>query len=375
MVFWLYLRDYRFILALYSAQSTNNLLKLVKTKMASISVIIPCFNEEKHICKCLDSILSADPYYDSIEILIIDGCSEDKTLQQIEPYIKKYSYIRTIHNPNRTLASGWNLGVAESKGTIIFAMNAHAEIRRTYFHALITGMNKHEADCIGPLILTQPQEKTFFGELVATAISHPFGVGNSKFRTGCKIPMRVDSVHMAAYRKDVFTRFGGFNEQLIRSQDLEFNLRLAQRGGNVYLLPEILTDYYTRVDPRRFIQDTFRNGYWATKPYAYGCWVARFRHLVPMFLVLGLLVTGLASFVVQAFTHLFLMLFLSYLAGLFCVALSIAVTKKKAEYFPGMFCIFVAIHIPYGCGSILGFLSSLKSELFWRSMASKIITN
>jgi hypothetical protein len=91
-----------------------------------------------------------------------------------------------------------------------------------------------------------------------------------------------------------------------------------------------------------------------------------------MFLVLGLLVTGLASFVVQAFTHLFLMLFLSYLTGLFCVALSIAVTKKKAEYLPGMFCIFVAIHIPYGCGSILGFLSSLKSGLFWRSLASKI---
>ena len=77
---------------LYSAQSTDTMLKFVKPKMAAISVIIPCFNEEKHICKCLDSILSADRYYDSIEILIIDGGSHDKTLEQIEPYIKKYSY-------------------------------------------------------------------------------------------------------------------------------------------------------------------------------------------------------------------------------------------------------------------------------------------
>jgi glycosyltransferase involved in cell wall biosynthesis len=73
-----------------------------------ISVIIPCRNEEKFISKCLDSIIQQDYPKENLEVLVIDGMSEDKTREIIQKYSQRYPFIKLLENPKKfTLYSFW----------------------------------------------------------------------------------------------------------------------------------------------------------------------------------------------------------------------------------------------------------------------------
>ncbi len=61
--------------------------------MKTVSIIIPCCNEEKHIAQCLDSIIANDYPKDLLEILVIDGMSTDGTRVVLARYTVKYPFL------------------------------------------------------------------------------------------------------------------------------------------------------------------------------------------------------------------------------------------------------------------------------------------
>ena len=79
-------------------------------------------------------------------------------------------------------------------------------------------------------------------------MSHPLGVGNSHFRIGVAGDRWVDTVPFGCYRRDVFDRIGMFDEELVRNQDDELNLRLINQGGRILLSPQ----HYLQVFCPRF---------------------------------------------------------------------------------------------------------------------------
>ena len=76
-------------------------------------------------------------------------------------------------------------------------------------------------------------------------MSSPFGVGNAAFRYSQE-PQYTDTVAFAAYRRDVFERIGGFAEDIDFGEDDEFNYRLGDAGGKIFLTPKIRSVYHTR---------------------------------------------------------------------------------------------------------------------------------
>ena len=78
-----------------------------------------------------------------------------------------------------------------------------------------------------------------FAEPIGLVLTHRFGVGDSHFRTGSDQARWVDTVFGGCWPREVFTRVGGFNEQLVRTQDMEFNLRLGRAGGRILLAPDL----------------------------------------------------------------------------------------------------------------------------------------
>lgn len=82
-----------------------------------ISIIIPVYNVEQYLEKCIDSLISQT--YNNIEILLIDDGSTDNSPKICDEYSKKDSRVRVIHKANGGAASARNVGVAESKGSII----------------------------------------------------------------------------------------------------------------------------------------------------------------------------------------------------------------------------------------------------------------
>ena len=70
------------------------------------------------------------------------------------------------------------------------------------------------------------------GDCISTAQSSRFGAGGASFRTGVRKGMFVDTLAFGAYQRDVFLDNGGYDEELIRNQDEEFNFRLIQYMNN-----------------------------------------------------------------------------------------------------------------------------------------------
>ena len=125
-----------------------------------LSVIVPIFNEEKYIAKCIDSILEQDYPKDDLEIILVDGMSTDNTRKIVEEYVTKYPFIKLIDNPNRIAPWAMNNGIKEAKGEVIMRLDAHATYEKNYFPALAYGLNKYKADNIGSVCNTDVLNKT-----------------------------------------------------------------------------------------------------------------------------------------------------------------------------------------------------------------------
>ncbi|HEC92501.1 MAG TPA: glycosyltransferase family 2 protein, partial [Candidatus Atribacteria bacterium] len=214
-----------------------------------ISIIIPCRNEERFIGRCLDSIIRQDYFHrGNIEVLVIDGMSEDGTRKIIEKYIKQYPFIKLLNNKKKIIPSALNIGMKNAKGEIIIRMDAHTVYPPDYVSKCINFLNKYNADAVGGIIKTLPQDNTFLGQAIALSLFHPFGVGDSFFRIGCKEPRESNTIFSGCYKKEILNRVGFLDEKIEFSEDLIYNSKLKRAGAKLLLVPEIISYYYARSD-------------------------------------------------------------------------------------------------------------------------------
>ena len=320
-----------------------------------VFIIMPCLNEEKFIGRCLDSIIAQDYPKDKIEVLVIDGESTDKTREIVDEYIKKYPFIKLLDNPRRIQTFATNIGLKNAKGDIIIRMDAHAEYPKDYIYKSVYWLGKSGVDCVGGLWITKPGANSLIAEAIALTLSHPFGVGNSYFRTGLKEPRFVDTVPFGCYKREVFEKIGLFDEQLVRTDDIEFNLRLKRNGGKILLIPEIKSYYYARSNLISLAKQNFGNGFWVIYSIKFAKMPFSLRHLVPFFFVLSLVASLIISLFFHPFIYIFSFVFCSYLT--FNILFSVKISSKKGlKYFPFLTLSFFTLHFPYGLGSIYGII-------------------
>jgi len=204
-----------------------------------VTVIVPCRNERRYIAACLDSILATAYPADRLEVLVVDGASDDGTRDAVRAYAAREPRVRLLDNPRRSAPAALNLGIRAARGEIIARMDAHVVYPPHYLPVLVEALLETGADNVGCPIVTLPADESATARAIACALSHPFGVGNSRFRIGSAVRREVDTVPFGCFRRDVFDRVGLFDEELIRNQDDEFNFRLIRSGGRVLLVPDV----------------------------------------------------------------------------------------------------------------------------------------
>src|SRR5207248_10054704 len=85
-------------------------------RVPSVSVIVPCRNEERYIARCLDSIAATDYPRERLEVLAVDGVSEDRTRAIVADYGARYPFIRLLDNPGRIPPTAVNTGIRAEIG-------------------------------------------------------------------------------------------------------------------------------------------------------------------------------------------------------------------------------------------------------------------
>jgi cellulose synthase/poly-beta-1,6-N-acetylglucosamine synthase-like glycosyltransferase len=251
-------------------------------------------------------------------------------------------------------------------------MSAHNRYEKDYISRSVESLGKYGADNVGGIMRTLPREDTFTGKAIVASLSHRFGVGNSYFRVQTNEPKWVDTVFGGCYRREVFERVGLFNENLVRGQDMEFNLRLKKAGGKTLLVPGIVSYYYARSSLKSFWKHNFGNGVWAILPFLYSSITpVSWRHLVPLIFVTTLLGSVLLGFFWAPLRYyLFLIILGCYGLANLGASLQIALEKRSVRYMFAMPFIFGMLHFGYGLGSLWGVFKILGSAQFWQNSLS-----
>lgn len=326
-----------------------------------ISIIIPCRNEEKFIARCLDSIISNDYPKDKLEILVVDGMSEDSTRKIVAGHQKQHAHIKLLKNPKKITPCALNIGVSQAEGEIIMKMDAHATYEKDYISKCLRYLKKYKADNVGGILKILPSENTPVARGISLCLSSRFGAGNSYLKTGAREPIFTDSVAFGCYKREVFEKIGTYDERMARSQDFELNLRLKKAGGKILLVPNIVAHYYPKANFIDFFKHNFVDGFWVFYPLKFGKVVFSWRHLIPFFFVLGSIGVGVLSIFFPFFLWLLFFISILYLLFTMYFSIQIALNQKDLKYLFLMPIVFANRHISYGLGSIYGLLKVLIS--------------
>jgi glycosyltransferase involved in cell wall biosynthesis len=286
-----------------------------------------------------------------MEVLVVEGNSQDKTKEIVQRYSQKYHFIRLLDNPKKTTPISMNIGIKNSRGEVILKIDAHTVYNKNYLINCLRALKKYKADNVGGVLIAKPAEKTLVAKAIAFSLSSFFGSGNSYFRTGSKRPREADTVAFGCYRKDVFKRIGLYNEKLTRGQDMELNQRLKKAGGKIILAPDILAYYYPKASLRDFWAHNIKDGFWATYPLKFVKMPLKLRHYVPLIFVLSIIISALF------FSSLFKLIIIFYILFSFYFSSKTALKEKDIRYLFLMPIVFAIRHIGYGLGSIWGLLN------------------
>lgn len=328
-------------------------------ELPTVSVIIPVRNEENFIGKCIESFLDQAYPENRFEIIVVDGMSEDNTRTIVKEYMSRYKNIRLYDNPDKYTPNALNIGIKNASGKIIMLASSHAIYSRDYISTCAQKIVEEKAEIVGGKMITLPRNSSIKAKVIASVLSNPFGVGGAKYRIRCDKESYVDTVAYGLYKKELFDKAGLFNENLVRNQDIEMNLRLKRIGARTLLVPQVSSYYYARDTFTSLWKNNFANGFWVIYSTKFAKVPFSFRHLIPLFFVLFLVLGCFLSMFSPILAELYMVVLGLYMLLNVYFSLKISFRLKNLLAFPLAFFTFLSLHVSYGIGSLVALIKLL----------------
>lgn len=315
-----------------------------------VSVIIPVRNEEKYIANCVESVLKQDFPKEDMELILVDGASEDRTVAIIKDFAAKYNFIKLCENPNKTVQHALNIGIRNAVGRYVVRLDAHSEYAGDYISECVRHLEKVNADNVGgPMIA---RGKTRLQKVIAAAYHSPFALGGGKFHDE-NYEGYADTVYLGAFKRETLLNLGLYDEVLPRNEDDDLNLRVLENGGRVYVTPKIKSVYYPRDRYVALFKQYFEYGMWKVAVIKKHGNFARLSHLVPVLFFLFVAIFSVLS--------LFSKLASSTFAAVMLIYWSLSFYFSFSSKYLGGFCdklrlawVHFVLHIAYGAGFFCG---------------------
>ena len=322
-----------------------------------VTIAMPCFNEERFIETCVESVLRQDYPADRIEVLVADGRSTDKTREILARLSAADPRVRMIDNPERLQAAGMNAMVHEARGDIIVRMDVHCEYAPDYVRKCVEVLEKTGADNVGGA--QRARATTLFQRALCAALGSPLGVGGAKYRSADNEGF-VDTVFLGAFRRRVFERIGLYDPRAITNEDAELNQRLIDAGGKVYLSPEIVVHYHPRESFNALAKQYYKYGRGRARTLLKHKKFLSIRPALPFFMVSGAAAL-LATSAVQPFTPI---AFAAYALATGAEAVRVG-REAGVAAIPIVWAVFPVLHVSHGVGFAAGLVRYGLLERDW----------
>jgi glycosyltransferase involved in cell wall biosynthesis len=313
-----------------------------------LSIVIPCRNEVKSITACIEAVLNNDWPQIAMEILVVDGMSDDGTRERLEELRQIYPQLKLIDNPQQLTPIAFNLGIEHAQGDLIQIVGARQILARNYLRICYSILERApEIGCVGGKVLhisTSNQSRA-----IACAMTSPFGVGPGNWRA-LNQEKNVDTASTPMYRKSIFSEIGLFDPELVRNQDDEFNFRVRQAGYSIVFTPSTTVDYFVRGNFRQLFKQYFQYGYWKTYVNRKHKTVTTMRQVIPALFIAFILIGASCSLFWPIMAWPYGLIWLLYLT------LGIYSARQANSWQEGLQIIFALfiLHSAYGLGYIEG---------------------
>ena len=200
-----------------------------------VSIVIPTLNSAKTIRKTLESIKLLN--YSNVELIVVDGKSDDGTLDIVKEYKNVYN-LRIVIEERRGRGVAYNRGVLESKGKYVAFLDSDATIATPGW--ISDAVKVMETDDKVAVVFTKvysPPDSTIMQKAIDTFLCKGFTTANG-----------------AVYRRDAVLKVGGFNEKMNYLQEDELLHRLKKAGYTFYVNYSDYIYHYHRNSLRSYIK-------------------------------------------------------------------------------------------------------------------------
>jgi len=326
-----------------------------------VSVIMPIRNEAAFIGRSLGAVLAQDYPHDRMEVLVADGMSTDDTRTIVQQLAARHPdiQVRLIDNPGKIVPTGFNAALAQARGDVIVRVDGHTIIAPDYVRECMAVLERSGADNVGGRMVAVGT--TALGQAVALATSSRFGVGGARFHYSDREEW-VDTVYMGAWPRRVFEQLGGFDPELVRNQDDEFNYRLRAQGGRILLSPRIRSQYHNRTSLRSLWRQYYQYGFYKVRVLQKHPRQMRLRQFVPPAFVASILGGALLSPLNKRLRALWALVITAYAVANLMASWRIA-RKAGRAHLRRLPLVFSILHFSYGLGFLHGLIHFRKR---WR---------
>lgn len=325
-----------------------------------ISVVIPVRNEERYIGRTIGYLLEQDYPAEKMEILVVDGRSDDSTRNKVEEIAAGDTRVRLLDNPSRLSSAGRNVGVQASAGEIITFIDGHVFIpNNQLLKSTVTLMAENKVSVLSrPQFLDTP-DNNLFQRAVAAARKSKLGHGLDS-TIFLKEDRMVDPTSSgASYKKEIFKEVGYFDETFDAAEDVDFNYRLSLAGNKSFTSIKLAVYYF----PRNSVKGLFR------QMSRYG--IGRFRLFgkhreaaASGAMMLALFFISLLGLAIATLFYHPLLPFLGIYAGVYVLTIlissSVAAFRGEIRQLPLLPVIYLTIHL----GLVYGIIREAAKTVF-----------
>lgn len=334
----------------------------VRPRTCDVSIVIPVRNEAAHIDACLDSVLGQATPGLAIEVLMVDGLSDDGTREAIARRRDADPRVRLLDNPARRVSPALNVGLLASSGRVVIRMDAHSEYAPDYVASTLAVLEETGADAVGGIQVPAPGAPTAVARAIAAMQEGSFGTGGAPHRTaGYEGP--ANTLWLGGFARDVAERVGGFDESLFRSEDNDFYERVRATGGRVWVSARLRARYLCRPTLRSFAAQCWVTGTELAPTLRKNRRALEPRHLAPALALAVVSALAVAAAIPSAASRpaaLVLALGAGSYAALAIAGAVGAAARHGIAVFAPCLAAYVVAHVSYAVGTIVGIARELS---------------
>ena len=260
-----------------------------------ILVVIPALNEERFIEDCIRSLVDNDTAMKDVMVMVMDGGSNDRTVDIVESMSAEFPNLSCVHNPRKIQSAAVNIAAqtAPANRSILIRCDAHSIYPDGFVMQVAqTLRNVGSASVVVPMDAIA--SKGCFQAANAWIVDSPLGSGGSAHRGG-DFSGYVDHGHHAGFDRAAYLELGGYDETFTHNEDAEYDQRVNNSGRKVWMESAARIKYVPRDTFRGLWKQYFNYGKGRARNLKKHKSTPRLRQIIPLINFLGLVGSALGA--------------------------------------------------------------------------------